>query len=225
MRLDPGKTSVEYGTLHGGLSQDEARGVTLAGGDAWIAGVTHSPNLATTAGAARWSGGNCSFLRDSFEFPSCSDAFIARIDEARPPTPQPDPDPDPEPGATPVGDPGPNHHPGGGTGASGDGRGTPTARRIERALVMRMHGSRLTGRVDAAGVRPCASQVPVRLERQRHGRWHRIRSARTRTNQRFTFTLPRTRHPLRVRLPQVTRTHDHATVRCVAVKRRIRRAR
>jgi hypothetical protein len=96
-------------------------------------------------------------------------------------------------------------------------------RRVERALAMRTRGRRLTGRVRAAGVRECARRVPVRLERMRHGRWHGIRSARTRTTRRFAFTLPRTDRALRVRLPGITRTHDGATVRCDAFSRRVHR--
>jgi outer membrane protein assembly factor BamB len=234
VRLDPGKTRVDYGTFHGGLSQDEARGVTMAGGDAWIAGVTHSPNLPTTAGAARWGGGNCAFLRGSLEFPSCSDAFIARIDAARPPPP-----PEPVPEGGPAGGTGSGPTPAGGTGGSGTPGGTgttpggsthgrggepgaATARRVERTLTMRRRGRHLSGRVDAAGVRECARRVPVRLERRRHGRWQRIRSARTRISRRFTFTLPLAHDPLRLRLPEITRTHNGATVRCVLVRRSVR---
>ena len=109
VRLDAAKSRAEYGTLHGGLSDDYATGVALAGGDAYIAGVTHSPDLATTAGAPqpRWAGGNCDFLRSSLDFPSCSDAFVARVDEAKPPPPTGGGDPDADPGTTdPDPDPG-----------------------------------------------------------------------------------------------------------------------
>jgi hypothetical protein len=84
VRLDPAKTRVEYGTFHGGLSHDMARGVMLAGGDAWIAGLTHSPELATTAAAPQpaASGRNCWFLRTVLEFAPCADAFADRRGEA-----------------------------------------------------------------------------------------------------------------------------------------------
>jgi hypothetical protein len=93
---------------------------------------------------------------------------------------------------------------------------------VGRALAMRTRGRRLTGRVGPTDVLACARGVPVRLERRRHGRWNRVRSARTGTSRRFAFTLPRTRDPLRVRLPEITRTDDGAAVRCAPVARRVR---
>lgn len=82
LRLNSGKTAIDYGTLHGGLGHEEATGVTLAAGDAWIAGEAGSPDIATTRGAPqrRWSGGNCG----DFSAQWCWDAFVARLDE-RPP--------------------------------------------------------------------------------------------------------------------------------------------
>ena len=224
VRLDRAKTRVEYGTLHGGLSEDMARGVTLADGDAWIAGLTHSPNLATTAGAPHpnWAGGNCSFLRDSLEFDSCSDAFIARIDEARPPPPPPPP---PSAGGGSGGS-------GGGTSASGTpgppgapGGGTDTAnlRRVERGLTIRIRGRLVVGRVRATAAPACARNVPVRLERRGGAVWRPRVRARTRNDRRFALALPRTTKPLRVRLPAITRLDSGTVVHCASASRRIAR--
>ncbi|HEX8123090.1 MAG TPA: PQQ-binding-like beta-propeller repeat protein [Solirubrobacteraceae bacterium] len=120
VRLDAGKTHAEYGTLYGGRSQDVAMGVALSGGDAWIAGFTHSDDLAHTA--AGWAGGNCQIIRDDLQFPACSDGFLARIDEAKPPAPPP-PDDDPPPDDPPPGgdDPGTGGGDTGGTGSGGSG--------------------------------------------------------------------------------------------------------
>jgi outer membrane protein assembly factor BamB len=227
VRLDPAKARIEYGTFHGGRSQDMARGVTLANGDAWIAGVTYSPDLATTAGAwqPNWAGGNCSFLRGSLEFRSCSDAFIARIDEARPPSPPPPPPP-PDGHAGSGADRGSRGDAGeGGTGApGGGGTDTGTVRRIERALTIRIRGRRLVGRVRAEGVPRCARNVPVRLERRRRAVWRPLVRARTGTGRRFAVRLPPTTRRLRVRLPAITRRHAGALVRCTGISRRIRTA-
>ena len=234
VRLDPGKTRVEYGTFHGGLSQDEARGVTLAGGDAWIAGVTHSPNLATTAGAARWSGGNCSFLRGSLDSrPARTPSSRASMRHGRHRRPARSRRP-PTDGA------GAGATPGGGTGGSGTDPGgtgtlrarpsrrrepgTATARRVERTLTMRRRGRHLSGRVAA--------------------RHPRVRAPSPRA-PRAPAPRPLAAHPLRAH-PHEPALHVHAsagprstappppgdhahprraTVRCVLVKRRIRRAR
>jgi hypothetical protein len=230
VRLDPAKAHVEYGTFHGGLSQDMARGVTLAGGDAWIAGLTHSPDLATTAGAPQpsWAGGNCSFLRDAFEFDPCSDAFIARIDEAKPPPSGSGPGGTSGSGTGPAGTSGSGTGPGGtygsGTGAvwaPGAGTNTGTTRRIERALTVRIRGRRVVGRVRATAAPPCARDIPVLLERRSRAGWRVRARARTGRDQRFAVRLPRTTKPLRVRLPTIARHHTDALVHCASVARRI----
>jgi hypothetical protein len=205
VRLDPAKAQVEYGTFHGGLSQDMARGVTLADGDAWIAGVTRSPDLATTAGAPQpsWAGGNCSFLRDAFEFDACSDAFVARI----------------PPGDVAGGSGGTSGSVPSGTAAPGGGTNTGTARRIERGLTIRIRGRLLVGRVTAAP--PCSRNVPVRLEREVRAGWRLRVRARTGRDRRFALRLPRTGKSLRVRLPAITRPHGGAFVHCAGVSRRI----
>jgi outer membrane protein assembly factor BamB len=218
VRLDPAKAHVEYGTFHGGLSQDQARGVTLADGDAWIAGLTHSPDLATTAGAPQpsWAGGNCSFLRDAFEFDPCSDAFIARIDEARPPSPPP------PGGGGSGGTPGGTSVSGtsGGTEAPSGGTSTGTARRIERGLTIRIRGRLVVGRVSATAP-ACARNVPARLERRGRAGWRLRITARTGRDRRFALRLPRTTKPLRVRLPSITRDQAGAIVQCAQASRRI----
>jgi Beta-propeller repeat/PQQ-like domain len=227
VRLDAAKARVEYGTFHGGLSHDAARGVTLAGGDAWIAGLTHSPDLAATAGAPQpgWSGGNCTFLRTVLHFRSCSDAFVARIDEAKPPAPPPAPGPPGDGGAggDTVGTPG------GGTGAAGTpgaeaGGGTDTAaaRSIARTLRFRVRGRRLLGRVAAKSAPACARGVPVRLQRRRAGVWGLVAAGRTRVDRRFALRLPRGRKPLRVRLPGVAVSDAGTRLHCERVARRIR---
>ena len=219
VRLDRAKTRVEYGTFHGGLSEDMARGVTLADGDAWIAGLTHSPNVATTAGVPQpdWAGGNCSFLRDSLEFDSCSDAFIARIDEARPPSPPPSTG-----GGS--GGSGGGTSGGGTTGAPeapGGGMDTAKLRRVERGLTIRIRGRRVVGRVRATAAPACARNVPVRLERRRGGVWRLRMRARTGHDRRFALALPRTTKRLRVRLPAITRLDSGTHVRCVSASRRV----
>ncbi len=234
VRLDPGKSQVEYGTFHGGLSQDQARGVALADGDAWIAGLTHSPNLATTADP--WAGGNCDFLRDSLEFPSCSDAFIARIDEAKPPTSPPSGGSGGSggssggatggsPGGATVGSSGGTTvEPSGGTTvepSGGGAAGTVAPPRVDRALTFRVRGGRVVGRIRAAEAPRCARRVQVRLEKRGRTTWRLVATARTGADRRFALRLPRTTRPLRVRLPSLTRTDAGTLVRCAGVTRRV----
>jgi outer membrane protein assembly factor BamB len=87
MRLSPNKAKVEYSSFLGGRSHDVGEGIALAGGDAWVAGFTHSTDLATTPDGTQPSapGGDCGFFRGSLEFAPCSDGFLSRIGPQPPP--------------------------------------------------------------------------------------------------------------------------------------------
>jgi hypothetical protein len=248
VRLDPALAQVEYGTFYGGLSHDVASGVTLAGGDAWIAGLTHSPNLVTTGGAPQpgWAGGNCGVLRSPLEFDSCADAFVARIDEAKPPPDTNDGGGTGSGGGTtgggdtgtsggdsaaggpaPAGDPAagaesPTAAPPAGDPAPGITSGSPEHKivpRIARKLSMTRSGRRLRGRVvsDAA----CKRRVPVLLDGRVGRRWRTLGAVRTGAAGWFALTLPRTSHPLRVRAAALDRRVGDHVVHCDRVASRV----
>jgi hypothetical protein len=218
VRLDAAKAHAEYGTLYGGLSGDEPRGVTLAGGDAWIAGYTHSPDLATAGPGARgWAGGNCGAMHAWLQYKSCSDAFLARIDEAKPPAPPPPPGGG---GSEPVAPGGGTSGPGVG-GAAGTGAGsTPAAelRLVARHVRVTRIGRRVRGRVRAPEAPACARHVPVVLQVRRNGAWRAAATTRSGGDRRFALRAPRRVRPLRLRLPALTRE----PLRCGALKQRVR---
>ncbi|HEX8085503.1 MAG TPA: PQQ-binding-like beta-propeller repeat protein [Solirubrobacteraceae bacterium] len=214
VRLDASKAHAEYGTLYGGRSHDIAYGVALSGGDAWIGGFTHSDDLPSTAEG--WAGGNCEIMRDSLEFPACSDGFLARIDEAKPPAPPPGEDDsgDPDTGAGAAGggaadatttsppagsEVGPGEDAGAGSGPPPDGGGADRTGAAQRAIVLTRTRRWLRGRVTSA--RPlCVAGAPVVLERRRGGRWTRVAGGRASSAGRFRFRLAPRRGALRVRV-------------------------
>ena len=87
MRLSANKAKVEYSSFLGGRSHEVGEGIALAGADAWVAGFTHSTDLATTPDGTQPSapGGDCGFFRGWLEFKPCSDGFLSRIGPQPPP--------------------------------------------------------------------------------------------------------------------------------------------
>jgi hypothetical protein len=247
VRLDPALSQIEYGSLYGGKSQDVAAGVALAGGDAWIAGLTHSPDLATTSSAPqpRWAGGNCTFLRDALSFPSCSDVFVARIDSAKPPAPPPPPLPD---------DGGSGESVGGGSTGGTSGTGGPSGdsqtgttpqpegstlpnttnpgpdgaaletrtRTVERTLMLVRSARRLRGRLRSSAAL-CSRRVTVLLERRTGTRWLAVERTRADNTGRFRFRLGADANGrrLRVRAPAVTHQSTGLLTRCAMAVRRV----
>ena len=94
-RLDPAKSAVLGSSYVGGRSHDMGLAIALDGEDAWVAGITWSTDLPTTAGApqAAAPGGDCGFYRRDLEFHPCTDGFVSRIGPQRPTSPPPPPPP------------------------------------------------------------------------------------------------------------------------------------
>jgi hypothetical protein len=187
------------GTVLGGVSMEEARGVAIdPGGGAWIAGTAFSDDVPVTAGALQpaRAGGDCP-MSDLQRFPNCSDGLLAAF----------------APGSSaPASDPVPASAP-----ASAVPSSTPAAEAARptlapRRLTVRRRGRDLVGRL--RGDPRCVSGARILVERRDRGRRRVVRRARTGARGRFSVRLPARRGRYQVRAPAVTR----AGVACGAAR-------
>jgi hypothetical protein len=181
-----------FGTVLGGTSMEEARGVAFdAGGSAWIAGTAFSDDVPVTAGALQpaRAGGDCP-MSDLWRFPNCSDGLLAAF---APGTPAPTG----TPGSTV---PSPTRV----VPASTPAAGAVLPTRVARRLTLRRRGRALFGRL--RGDARCVSRARLLLERRGRGSWRVVRRTRTGPRGRFSITLPAKRGRYSVRAPAVTRS-------------------
>ena len=197
-----------FGTVFGGTSMEEARGVAVdPGGGAWIAGTTFSDDLPVTAGALQpaRAGGDCpmTYLQ---QFPRCSDGLLAAF---APGTATPVSAPTPPSGAAPASAEEAASAAAAANAAAanaGSSSSTPAASRpalAARQVTVRRRGRDLTGRL--RGDARCVSGARVLLERRASGAWRVVRRARSGPRGHFSVRLPAKRGRYRVRAPAVTR--------------------
>ena len=189
-----------YGTVLGGTSMEQARGVAVdPGGSAWIAGTAFSDDFPVTAGALQpaRAGGDCP-MSDLRRFPNCSDALLAAFTPGTP-TPATPGESSPTPTDPPTPTSGPPSTVPSSTPPSPATRPTLAARR----LTVRRRGRDLAGRL--RGDRRCVAGARVLLERRGRGTWRVVRRTRTGPRGHFSLRVPAKRDRYRLRAPAVTR--------------------
>lgn len=160
VRLGPGG-ELRYGTVLGGDSNDEARGVAVDGeGRAWIGGAAFSDGVPVTADAMQpaRAGGKCEMPLYVHDVANCSDGLVSAFGPA---------------GSSPPAT----------TTTTSTTESSSAA--VTRRLTVTRRGRRVSGRLTG-----CAGRARLAVERRAPARWRVIRRVRTQADGRYAVRLP-----------------------------------